>query len=54
MKTAIWGMSRGVAIGAALAVADFNSFRFEQRTKWIDPYEMLLQEVLYGATGSNS
>ena len=36
--------------GAKRAVDDFNSFSAEQRTRWVDPYYMLLQEVLYGAT----
>ena len=50
LMTAIWGMGRVVAIGSTLAVDDFNSFSVEQRAKWVDPYYMLLQEVLYGAT----
>jgi hypothetical protein len=33
-----------------MAVDDFNSFSAEQKAKWVDPYFMLLQEVMYGAT----
>jgi hypothetical protein len=50
LMTALWGMGRVVAIGSTLAVDDFNSFSVEQRAKWVDPYYMLLQEVLFGAT----
>jgi hypothetical protein len=50
LMATIWAMGRVVAIGATMAVDDFNSFSAEQRTKWVDPYYMLLQEVMNGAT----
>jgi hypothetical protein len=50
LMAVIWGMGRVVAIGSTMAVDDFNSFSVEQRAKWIDPYYLLLQEALYGAS----
>lgn len=46
----IHDMGRVAAIGATIAVDDFNSFDEEQRSKWIDPYYLLLQEVLNGVS----
>lgn len=50
LMAVIWDMGRVVAIGSTIAVDDFNSFNAEQRARWIDPYFLLLQEVLNGAT----
>ena len=50
LMAVIWGMWRVVAIGSTMAVDDFNSFSVEQRAEWIDPYYLLLQEALYGAS----